>query len=615
MYADEPALRPAASPPSRPGVPLDPRRLWRALRRRLRLFAVLAAAGAVAGVVVARTRVPRVYQAASVVVWSPAPEDAPADPTEAARRLRGITDRAKLPRVLADVRERMRLPASLEAIGRDLTVIASAESDLVTIAARRPTAAGAARLADTAVAALIAERIREQREAAAARAAAAQAQLDRLRLALADARTAHDRFRIEHAIADLPVERALAIEQSASLRAEAERARASALSEAARATQLSAAVRGLPEVAVLSETESRPDVRRLAEVENELAGARANLAPDHPRVTALAAEADALRARIDDPTLTVRAERIMGRNPVREFLAQGNADADARRIAAEQHARSLGELADGAAARVRELSAAEGVAADLLARVRMLEGLAAELEKAVAAATEASHRDTSDLRPLSPAVAPLHPLPSKRKLVAIALPMLVLLAAIAAVLGGALRGLRMHTPVEVAFWTRAPVAAASSWPREDAALDALAADLAGPLRHASGSTLLVGAGPAETAAAARLVERLAARHASSPGGTAVGPNVHAWDGPPSGQALRRAVRGHDRVLVLVAAGAHAVPTFLALASRLGRSTGVALVVIGLGTELAEVLDQVGDVAGFWRTSRRAPVDDAPQENP
>jgi uncharacterized protein involved in exopolysaccharide biosynthesis len=73
----------------------------------------------------------------------------------------------------------------------------------------------------------------------------------------------------------------------------------------------------------------------------------------------------------------------------------------------------------------------------------------------------------------------------------------------------------------------------------------------------------------------------------------------AWQGPFEGQALRRAARLADRVVVLVRSGALSAPQLHKLRHRLGRETGIGYLVVGLPDEFRTLPDRAGNVAAFW----------------
>jgi hypothetical protein len=79
--------------------------------------------------------------------------------------------------------------------------------------------------------------------------------------------------------------------------------------------------------------------------------------------------------------------------------------------------------------------------------------------------------------------------------------------------------------------------------------------------------------------------------------------VHAWEGPVTGQALRRAARLADRVLVVVPVGDVSVPDLADAMNRLGRREGVGYIVVNVPLEFANRADRVGNVDSFWGARR------------
>jgi len=216
-------------------------------------------------------------------------------------------------------------------------------------------------------------------------------------------------------------------------------------------------------------------------------------------------------------------------------------------------------------------------------------------------------------------------------------------------------GLRLETPAEVAFWGNGPVLGATAWPNDVGSLDELVAGLDDSVPRARGSLLIVGGSPEESRLASELADRMnsdwfqtdahagtpstpesapgervplqtpppsgpypigdsgahsvaLARRPSAPPPQAIrlaSPAGHlrleAWDGPYESQALRRAARIADRVMVLVRSCAMSAPRLNGIQNRVGRQRGIAYIVVGLPDELRALPDRAGDVAGFWRS--------------
>ncbi|MFW2390745.1 MAG: hypothetical protein ACN4G0_20590, partial [Polyangiales bacterium] len=73
-----------------------------------------------------------------------------------------------------------------------------------------------------------------------------------------------------------------------------------------------------------------------------------------------------------------------------------------------------------------------------------------------------------------------------------------------------------------------------------------------------------------------------------------------WDGPFEGQALRRAARLADRVVVVVPSDRMSVLAMRGVQNRTGRERGIGYIVVGLAEELRSLPDRAGDVDAFWR---------------
>ena len=595
------------------------RRLLGALRRGAPLLAASALLGAVAGVVVARTAVPREYEARVLLQWD---RGAARGRGDEARELQTLLDSVALPESLESARARLHLATTLEALGRRVQIDSSGESNVVTLKATAEDGEAAARLADAVAAAFLEHRVRVERQRLLEQIERLSAGVEAAREAVARTRGAYDAFCAEHGVVGLPVEAQAAIEHAARLRSEADMALAEAEAELAAEEALRRVTRSERRTAVLQETEVLPDGRKLAEAKAELAALGAQLSGDHPRVQALEAQIEALGRRVAEAPRAAAAERVVGQNPRWEAAQQDLTRASARREAARRRQHLYLELADRADAAIVERTRIGGEASARLASLRAGEEHLADLEGQLAGANAAILSPSSGFRVLAPAKAPALPSRSRRAAVALAGPALGLALAALFVLLRAIRGLRVLTGRELAFWGRAPVVASSPWPRDERALEDLVADLDLSLRRSSGATLVLGFGEAEADPVDLLVSRLSAqqrrvrgREGSARSGrrrrarlataAPLGPSVRAAPRGLTLPALRRAVREASRVLVLVESGRHRGPELSSLEARLGRGDGIGLVLLGLGADLIAFPDRAGDVEGFWRSPRAA----------
>ncbi|HLL85038.1 MAG TPA: hypothetical protein VK420_20375 [Longimicrobium sp.] len=603
MFASDVGEAPPASAPAagqRAGRPLDPLRFLWMLRRRWPRIALAALVGVPVGILAALTLVKREYTAQSVLIWEPPPSRVMTAPE---RELRTLVDTVKLAENLAEVRKRTGQSATLEGLARRIDVSVGQDSNLVTIRGLADDPDGAVQLTDTMTQVFIDHRLNLERARAEDRLRALTAEAERAMEHLRSTREEYDRFREAHGIVDLALERQAAIEEVATLRAELHRSQVAMQSGEARAAILRSAASREPAQTVLLEQQTNPDARRLAELRSEHSARGASLSPEHPEVRGLGASVQALEAK--PPGNYTVADRQVGDNPRWTFLLNSLADANAAQVAAERSWRAYAELGTSAHSRVRKLTAVEGQASLLLTGIHLAESRLSELQAERKGVEGAVRQPTAEFRVLSGAERPSRPSRSHRRLVALAFPAVFALLAALVFTAEAVKGLKLVTPAEIAFWGRGPVVATSTWPQEAGALEDLALDLGTSLAVARGVTLLV----PHPLARAELATELATR--VEQGGTAsaeTGPRegvLVPWTGPERAQALRRSARQSSRVLVLVAAGAHSAFELAAVRDLLGREERVGFIVVGLPPGAARLPDQVGDVAAFWRAPGEA----------
>lgn len=588
---------PAGPSRPRPGRPVDVMRVLRDLRLRWRWIAFCTLLGLPTGVLVTRTVLPREYAAETVLVWEPSRS---ASRMETAREFKTLVDTLKLPTVLAEVRQRLTLPVTLAALGRRIDAETGRDSNVLIIRARAGSAEEARRLTETVTQVFLEGRTATERKRAEEQLQALGQEIERGQAQLTEAWERYEDFRRSNGIADLTVDQRVALEEVALLRTEANRSHIEMESAEARAALLhSAATQQSPKV-VLSETQALPEERKLAELRAEWVARRASLSDEHPEVQGLAASVGALEGR--SPTVPTLTDQTVGTNPQWTFLQQGLMAARAEREAAQRKWRAFARLEVSARERTARLSSIQGRASVLLDEIRLAENRLGELKLQQKTAEAVMNQPAPGLRVLDPAGLPTRPTRSYR-LVALAFPVLFGALAALSCAARALRGLRLWTAAELAFWGRGPVVAASSWPASPQGLEDLTLDLGEVLSSARGTTLLVALAPEWTQ---RAVELAACLGLKSP--VSLRENVPArdgalavWDRPERPQALRRLARQSTRVLVLVEAGAHSVFELAALPQLLGREEGIGFVLLGLGTGFAVSTDQEGDVPGFWKT--------------
>jgi uncharacterized protein involved in exopolysaccharide biosynthesis len=570
-------------------------RVLRNLRKRWRLIALASLLGVPVGVFVVKTLLPREYVSQAVLVWEPPRSSSRVD---SLREFKTQVDTLKLPDLLAEVRRRTALTSTLEALGRRIDADPGRDSNVLTVRVRASNAEEALRLAETVTQVFLEGRTATERRRAEEQFQTLGQEIERGQAQLTAAWERYDTFRLENGIADLPMDQRAALDAAVLLRTEADRSRIEMESAEAKAALLHTAARHESPKVVLSETQALPEERKLAELRTELVARRASLSEEHPETLGLAAAVEALASQSSTtPTLT---DQTVGTNPQWIFLQQGVMEAKAEREAAQRKWQAFAQLELSARERTARLSSIQGRASLLLDELRLAEKRLSELKAEQKMIEAVMNQPLPGFRVLDAAELPLRPRRSYR-LVALAFPVLLGTLTALGCAAEALRGLKVWTASELAFWGRGPVVAASSWPARPEGLEDLALDLKGALSSTRGSTLMLALSPAWTKHALEL-----ASHPEMKPAVYLREGVSLWDGtlsvwdkPERPQGFRRMARQSTRVLVLIEAGTHSPFELMALPHLLGREDRIGFVLLGVGTEFARSPDQMGDVSGFW----------------
>lgn len=470
------------------------------------------------------------------------------------------------------------------------------------------------------------------------------------------ARRKYNVFREEHGIADLSTEQQSMVHSAAKLRADSELAVSETRALEAQVRTLETHLATTPKTNIVSGGTS-PERAAYNRLRGELASAKATLSPSHPQVQALQQQVDQLRAQLrSGGGESSGGDGVLSVNSSYQLIQSQLRNAKARLEALRERQKGLSAMADKAQSRVDAFSDIEGEASALLAEVKVNENLIGGLRRTEAAIEDALRDPPSGFVVLDPGAVPEYPVRNKMKPVLFgAIVLLSLALALLLVLRREFRGLRLETPAEVSFWGSGPVLASTPWPNDPLGLDELVAGLDDFLPRASGNLLVLGGTPKESRLATELAERLntdwfstdegpgmpapqssapsrsaplqtaapsgpypirpagsasvaLARRPSGPPVEAIrlaaGPSdqlqLRAWDGPHEGQALRRAARLADRLVVLVRSQEMSALGLSGIQNRVGRKGGIGYVVIGLPDELTSLPDRIGDVTSFWR---------------
>jgi hypothetical protein len=535
------------------------------------------------------------YRSTAALVWEPKNEPRPDERTISAEIVS-----TKGPAALSRARQLLELPISLTALGRQVDVQFEPRSHFVVLNNEGPTPDDAVKLGRVMVRVFLELQHGFAQQRALTAVAEREKEVADAKQKLDEARKAYDEFRVSVGETG-PTD--------------------SAGSNAALAAMT-------PEAAEL--------YTKLERMRAELNRSRA-ISSDDPRIPALTAQIAVLEGEM--AKLPGRARGAGGSAAPGPAAGESGVKPDKHsaiwRVLSESSAttRPNGRPGNDAMTEEAKRRAAEtsDASAALQKKVKDEEEHVATAERSLARA-RAQNGEAADWRVLTPPSKPTRPERAMQGLVAVAMPLTGMLVALLALLLRPLLGGRVYTAREAAYWGRLPVLASTAWPRTREMFFPLVDELGQQAIGAPGCTLVVGASATETKLAEELAswldegligskrkpdgspgggsgpikpaERAVAVDRKEPAAGIYATGVHAWLGDVDGPALRRAARAVDRVIVLVSSGALTFSGVAELRTRLGRSSGVALVVLGLNPTLLKLPDQSGEVGRFWRYIRR-----------
>ncbi len=593
-----PGPRSAAQPGGRAGLPIEPRRVLWELKRRQRWIWLSTILGAVLGCAAALKWAPREFAVTSLLTWDSASLMSGGD-RDTMRAMHTLVDSVKTPAVLLEVRQRLGIASTVESLGARIEVTPDDRSNMITLTAVGASAQEALELNQTTLDVFQKQRLIAEKKQGEYAATALAERLAVARQELGDLRAQQAEFLKEQQITDLQGELAQASSDATRYQQEQVGAGADAAAEQARLDSLNDALQHNAQTVVLSEKVVHPDAAKLADIEAELAGLRSGgLSEDHPRIKMLEAQAKALRQHKDESWSSgVVTERSSGRNPELGSFQSRIIDAKAAREAAAGREKALAQLVIDATAKVERLRAIERRGADLAHAIASGEAHVSELDAARLAAVEQSRTPVTGLSLLEAPALPNIPRKSLRKPYAVAGLFIGALGSFALVLLWSLRGLKIHTSTELAFWGNGPVITSTQWPLRPL-FDELREELARQLVQAPPGVLFIPAGAREL----ELLRELASRSGwpeCTDGNEGLFP-VSAWLAAPSGHMVRKAVKAASRVVVLVCSGERSAFSISELPMRVGARGTVGYVLVDVTDELSVLPEQVGDAASFWR---------------
>lgn len=629
---------------SRPGAPVDPGRLLHEVLAYWRIIPIIGALALVVGVLVGNRSIKSTYSARAALLWE--------KPNGNPQELVTSVDSVKLSTNLEEVRKRLKLKMGIEKLRDNVKLMFDRDSLLVVVGATFNSAEGAAALANTTVEVFLEYQQRVERAQREERLQLIEADLQVAQVNLANAREAQATFNKQLGVVDFDTERTNALQQALAMKDQAEMAMRNADAQKARGDKLAAEARKAPKTRSGGTTYVNQDEVALAAKKAQLAQESARLAPDHPTILALKAEISELATRAKSKVNVVSGGVSVSANQQYETLKSGVTQAGIDRDMYLQQHKAFKELEDQARARLQDLEKAEGQAAELANRVQLAQEQVQMLQKKRLVARDELRSIAPSFRIVTPATAPEKPDEMTGNRTAIKFPIIAMGLTVLALVAYALRGLKVHTAREAGFWANTPVVASSTWPRDPDMLSSLVDELSDHVPVARGTTLVVGARPNEVPLAReiaywlgnatgqpqmQLVENITVMErreetaqkdgkgasdddasvqvdesvAAGSTSTALVRTgqlsketvsvmvAQAWDGPTEGPSLRRASRLAERVLVVVAAGTLSAPELIQLHTRLGRSQGIGLLLVGLNPAFLKLPDRVGQVDVFW----------------
>ena len=497
------------------GSPVDTHRILRQVLAYKKWLLGALLGGALLSLPLAKWGMARSYKATAMLEYEGLPEiDGVTQPEE--HNVGGMLQAVFIDSVLSDIRERM----SLDIRKADMERLIRADADdagVVRITATDDHPEDAADFANTIATVFLEYRHDAQRQVLQSALSSVEERMRAASAASQRAQRTYDAFREQHGIADLTTEQEQAIEDAAELRAQRDRAEAEVAALEARLEHLRRQLRNTPRTRTRSASGSSPEAEELRRLQAELARARGSLADEHPRVQALQQQIGALRQRIASGGAQSVRTSTTSINSRWETLQGAISTAEADLEAARQQLEGLITQARRAQKRLEEFSSIEGEASQLLAEVRVNQALRTELQGTHARIEDAMRDPASGFRIMSLATPPEYAERSKGKyVVGLGIPVGLFLIVLFVVLGRELRGLRVRTANELAFWGRGPVIGTSTWPRESQGIDELVADMDDFIPDACGQMLIVGATEAVTDLAVELAARLNADWSEQP---------------------------------------------------------------------------------------------------
>ena len=493
----------------RPGVPVEPRRLMRTLLKGWKPIAKASLAGMVLGLAIF-VFWPRIYVSTARLMFEGVPSLAQKNVTE---KPYALIESATVPDNLKEVRIRAGLHEAPEKFERRFNVqidgagLYDTNTMVVQVRGESPEQAHAL------TAALVEVFLEKQKSINTQRITIAiedvKSSLENATKRRDESQERNQAFLKRKGRGDVVAVHAQAASDAIKLKASADEQVVEANVQDARAKDLRRSLKEIPKQVLASATQGQAVDAPLAKAQAELSAAIATLSEEHPRVIALRGRVANLKAQKKSGSADV-GTRTLTNNPARDFVQQSLVLARAARAAALRKEKSLRRLAESAQARAQELGPTAARGRQLRAEFEAAQTHAKESDARLTSLRDTKLTSPSGFRTVAQASMPTSPKRSTTRWTLLWLP--ALLAALFAALAAAfveLKGLRVQTATEVAWWGQGPVLGTSVWPRQENALVEFIDELEDQGVRGIGQTLVVPATAGERELAVAFAMKLA----------------------------------------------------------------------------------------------------------
>ena len=494
---------------SRPGVPVEPRRLLHVLIRGWRPIAIASAAGLFLGLVIFSLW-PKDYVSQARLLYEGVPALSRKNVND---KPYALIESAAVPENLKEVRIRAGVHEAPEKFEKRITVQIDGagmyDTNAMVVQGQGDTPEQAHGLVAALVEVFLEKQVELNKRRLKVGVEDVQSSLEG-----ATSRRKNAQIRYQTFIKDIGRGDVVAIHKQAAsdaikLKVMADEHQVEATVQAARVQELRRSLKTMPKQVLASATQGSPIDAPLAKARADLASAIATKSEEHPRVIALRQRVANLEAQKQETGTEIGAKTLTA-NPARDLIQQSLVTAKAERAAALQREKSHRRLVERAYKKANELGPAAAEGQQLQAELTAADTHAKKLDERLTALKDALRSSPSGFRTVTQASMPQAAKPSTARWSSLWLPSLLCALLVAlAIAFIELRGLRVQTASEVAWWGHGPVLGTSMWPRDPEALEPFIDELEDQGARGIGQTLVVPATAAEREMALAFAMKLA----------------------------------------------------------------------------------------------------------